>query len=365
MKRLFAVIVTFALFLTALPLRAYSYSAKSMLVMEASTGAAIYSKNADARLPMASTTKIMTAIVALENSSLDAKVKVSSKAAGTEGSSMYLRAGEILTVRDLLYGLMLPSGNDAANALAEFIGGEGEGFVALMNATAKKLGLENTNFTNPSGLPDNDHYTTATELAKITAYALENPDFVTIVSSKSYTVKGEGKTTRTLTNHNKLLSLYDGCIGVKTGFTKKAGRCLVSAATREGVTLVCVTLNAPDDWDDHIGALDSGFSKVKQINVGSVNVTLETPDGQKLGAATTQEVRGVGFENSAVTYQVYAPNFVYAPASAGDLVGRVDFFVDNTFVGTSELRLTDSADCPQVKELFITKIINFFKNIFR
>jgi D-alanyl-D-alanine carboxypeptidase/D-alanyl-D-alanine carboxypeptidase (penicillin-binding protein 5/6) len=336
-----------------------------MLVIEAGTGAVVYSKNADARLPMASTTKIMTALVVLENSSPDSKVTVSANAAGTEGSSMYLRSGEVLTVRDLLYGLMLSSGNDAANALAEFVGGSVSNFVALMNETAKRLGLENTNFTNPSGLPDNDHYTTATELAKITAHALKNTDFVTIVSTKSYTVKGEGKTPRTLTNHNKLLSLYDGCIGVKTGFTKKAGRCLVSAASRGEVTLVCVTLNAPDDWDDHIEALDVGFSKVKEINVGSVNVTLETPDGQKLSALTTQEVVGVGFENSAVTYQVYAPNFIYAPANSGDLVGYVDFLIDNVYAGTSELRLASTVECPQVKELFITRIINFFKNIFR
>ena len=210
---------------------------------------------------MASTTKIMTAVVTLENADLFAKVTVPSVAVGVEDSSMYLAKDETLLVKELLYGLMLTSGNDAATALAYYVGkGNIQTFVDMMNSKAKALGLENTNFTNPSGLPDDNHFTTARELAKITCYALQNPVFAKITATAKVTIGH-----RTLVNHNKMLSMYDGAIGVKTGFTKKAGRCLVSAATRNGVTLVCVTLNAHDDWNDHISALDSGFERCKKI----------------------------------------------------------------------------------------------------
>ena len=249
--------VVFLLFFSLLILSTSSFAAPSVsaqaaLVLEQSTGRVLYEKNADSKLPMASTTKIITALVALENAEqLDEPFKISATAAGVEGSSMYLEAGETMTLRELLYGLMLSSGNDAAVAIAERFGGI-DTFVTLMNQKAKELGANNTHFTNPNGLPDENHYSSARDMATLTAYAMNNPAFCEIVSTKTFTVSGEGKSyPRTLSNHNKLLRLCEGCIGVKTGFTKAAGRCLVSAAKRENMTLICVTLNAPDDWNDH------------------------------------------------------------------------------------------------------------------
>lgn len=251
-------------------------SAQSAIVIEKSSGRILYDKNADKKLPMASTTKIMTALVALENGNTDDIITISSTAAGTEGSSMYLEAGEKMTLLELLYGLMLSSGNDAAVAIAEHFGGTDK-FVALMNNKAKEIGATKTNFTNPNGLPDNSHYSTAWDMAKITAVALENETFLEIVSSKSYRVAGEGKAySRTLSNHNKLLNMYQGCIGVKTGFTKAAGRCLVSAAEKEEMTLICVTLNAPDDWNDHINLYNQLFPEYSLRHILHSGVPLDS-----------------------------------------------------------------------------------------
>lgn len=239
-----------------------SVSAQAAVMTEVSSGKILYSKNADKVLPMASTTKIMTALVAVEAAGdrLDEVVEISDSAAGVEGSSMYLEKGEKMTLRELLYGLMLSSGNDAAVAIAENIGGSVEGFVDMMNQKAAEMGLTSTHFVNPNGLPDESHYSSANDMAKMTCHAMKNPDFAEIVGTKSYNISGEGKSyPRTLSNHNKLLRMYEGCIGVKTGFTKAAGRCLVSCAERDGLMLVCVTLNAPDDWNDHTLMFNYGF----------------------------------------------------------------------------------------------------------
>lgn len=238
---------------------ALSVSAKSAALYNPTTKSFLYTKNADIPLPMASTTKIMTALVAIENCPLEKEVLVSDKAIGTEGSSLYLKSGEILTMCDLLMGLMLRSANDAAAAIAYEISGSIEGFADKMNEKAAELGLSNTHFTNPHGLDDEKHYTTAKELALIAAAALENDTFRQIVSSKKCTIKNSDGEVRLLINHNKLLNMYDGAIGVKTGFTKRSGRCLVGAAERNGTTLISVTINAPDDWRDHTALFDYGF----------------------------------------------------------------------------------------------------------
>lgn len=224
-------------------------SASFAVAIDAQTGRILYEKNAHGRHSMASTTKIMTAIVALEHGNLDDVVTVSPAAAATEGSSMYLSPGEKITLGNLLYGLMLPSGNDAAMAIGEHVGGDIPGFAAMMNETAQKIGAVNTQFQNPSGLDAEGHYSTAYDMAIITRYAMKNPAFAEIVQTKKKMVPWEGKQwDRTLENHNKLLSMYEGCIGVKTGYTKKTGRCLVSAAQRGGMTVICVTLADPNDW---------------------------------------------------------------------------------------------------------------------
>ena len=246
----------------------YAYSAKIPEMKLSAKAAALYdlqnesfvfSKNEHARLPMASTTKIMTAIVTIENSSLDKTVTVDDRAIGIEGSSIYLTKGETLSIEDLLYALMLRSANDAASALAYEISGSVEDFALLMNNKARSLGLSNTNFENPHGLDSKNHYTSAHDLAIICAYAMRLPEFVEICSTHKKEIVSSSQ-TRILLNHNKLLSMYEDCIGIKTGYTKKSGRSLASAAEKDGKTLICVTINAPDDWNDHKKLYNYGFS---------------------------------------------------------------------------------------------------------
>ena len=263
MKKWTACALIFALILCPVKIRAgESLSAQAAIVMEQSTGRVLYAANADAVLPMASTTKIMTALCVLENAALDDVVTIDARMAGVEGSSMYLEAGETLTVEQLLYGLMLRSGNDAAVALALHVSGSVEDFVALMNQKAEELGLTHTHFANPHGLPAKEHCTTARELALLTCAAYENADFRRIVATQYVTVPWDGHPyDRAMKNKNKMLTLCEGGNGVKTGYTKAAGRCLVSGAQRQGMQLVCVVLNAPDMWNDSLRLLDGGFAE--------------------------------------------------------------------------------------------------------
>ena len=231
-------------------------SARSAVLIDADSCRVLCGVLHNERMAMASTTKIMTALVAAEAGELDRLVSVSPDAVGIEGSSIYLYAGEKLTLRDLICAMLLESANDAAAAIAIEVGGSIEGFCAMMNEKAKELGLCDTHFTNPHGLYDEEHYTTAYELAVIASRVLANKTLRKIVSSKKMTVTPIEGSVRVLYNHNKMLAMYDGAIGIKTGFTKKSGRCLVSAAERNGLTLIAVTLDAPDDWRDHTSLLD-------------------------------------------------------------------------------------------------------------
>lgn len=244
-----------------------SASAVAEIAMELSTETVLKEGNADARLPMASTTKIMTALIVVEDCNLDEVITVPDQAVGVEGSSIYLKKGEQIDIRDLLYGLMLRSGNDSATALAIHHSGSVEKFVEFMNDRAKKIGAISTNFTNPSGLPDNDHYTTARDLCKIACYAMKNPTFKEIVSTQSY----KGK-FRAYTNKNKMLYSYDGANGVKTGYTVKAGRCLVSSAERDGMDVVTVVLNCPDMYERSKTLLDEAFENYKLLNLSENTV---------------------------------------------------------------------------------------------
>lgn len=335
-----------------------------MVLVEKSNLQMLISKNSDIRLPMASTTKIMTALVVLENADLERTVTVPDCAVGVEGSSMYLKYSESITIRELLYGLMLTSGNDAANALACVVGGSVEQFVSMMNDKALSLGLTDTHFTNPSGLPDDKHYTTAYELALITAAALDNPDFVGIVSTETYTTPNG----RILSNHNKLLYLYDGAVGVKTGFTKKAGRCLVGAATRNGVTLICVTLNDPDDWSDHIAAFDYGFENVQNITVvkkDEISLTLYTPDGIGVNIKNCATVSSVVSGSPEITRCIFAPRFIYAPKAKGDVVGTVVFYDGEKEICRDSLYISESIDAPVKKDFLLTRIIKSIKKLFK
>lgn len=271
LKKLIFLIISAILILSAIPSHAsVSISAESAIVIENSSGKIIYEKNAGKKMPMASTTKIMTALCVLENLHPAQPVVIDKRSVGIEGSSVYLKEGEVLTVLELLYAMLLNSGNDAATALALAVSDSVEDFAKLMTRTAKKIGASDTNFTNPSGLYDENHYTTAYDLALITSYALKNRQFAQIVAKRTATISGSSPgEKRYLKNHNRLLSSYEGCTGVKTGYTKKCGRCLVSAASRDQTSLTCVTLKAPDDWNDHRALLDYAFSRTTTTQIAS------------------------------------------------------------------------------------------------
>lgn len=269
---------------------------------------------------------------------MDAKVKIAPEAVGVEGSSIYLRNGEVLTLRELVYGLMLNSGNDAAVAIACAVSGSVEEFSKLMNTKAKEIGVKNSHFQNPNGLDEEGHYTTAYDLALIAAYALKNEEFKKIVSTYQTTIEGpEGK--RYLTNHNKLLKRMEGCIGVKTGFTKKSGRCLVSAAERRGVTLVAVTLSAPEDWNDHMSMMDYAYGKVRLKEIVSSGERLASVDIQK---GTLDEVGIVcrdSYSVPAVDGVKYvsifkSPSSLSAPIKEGTQLGTVEVYMDGKLIKT-------------------------------
>ncbi len=342
-------------------------SARAAILYEPSSGKVIYEKNSGERLPMASTTKIMTAVVALENSDSAKIVSVSEDAVGVEGSSVYLYPGEKLSMIDLIYALMLESANDAATAIAIEVAGSVDAFADLMNQKAEQLGLENTSFSNPHGLDDEGHYTTAYDLARLAGYALQNEQFREIVSTYKRVIPMlEGEGSRLLLNHNKLLKRYDGAIGVKTGFTKKSGRCLVSSAERDGMSLIAVTLNAPSDWEDHEKMLDLGFSLYKKITLcepGSETFSIPCVGSEESSVTVTNKAEFsvvMRRDGAEVTRVVEMKRFCFAPVSAGDVLGRVCYYADGVLLG--EVELTAEFDVnPIAKRGFWNFIMSLFR----
>jgi len=335
-KRIICAILSLALLITAtaLPVSAEGFfptvSAKAAILIDADTGRVMLEKNAELRLPMASTTKIMTALVALERGDPDETVKIMPEAVGVEGSSVYLTLGEELTLRELLYALMLASANDAATAIAIHTAGSVEAFAELMNEKASALGLKNTNFKNPHGLDAEGHFTSAHDLARITAAALKNKLFAEIVSTYKYNIGGKDGTRRYLVNHNKLLRQYDGCIGVKTGYTKTDGRCLVSAARRDGMTLIAVTLSAPDDWRDHTAMLDYGFSHYESVKLCvQREFIISLPDVSGKGEIECVVKSGIVLtlpKGGEITRVIECPRFFWSTPKKGETVGQVIFY---------------------------------------
>lgn len=237
-------------------------SSKAEVVLEVESGRMLFAKNENEKLPMASTTKIITAITAIENSDISADVKISGQTCNIEGSSVYLKEGDIFTLKDLLYGLMLRSGNDCAETIALFVGKTRDNFIKMMNEKCTSIGCENTCLTNPHGLPDENHYTSALDLAKISAYSMKNEVFKEIVSTKKVVVTEKSKgENRVFVNKNKMLLNFEGANGIKTGYTKKAGRCLVSSAKRNGMQLVCVVINSPQMFERSSELLNNSFSE--------------------------------------------------------------------------------------------------------
>ncbi len=346
-------------------------SAKSAILIDATTGRVLYEKNADQIMPMASTTKIMTTLLSIESGNLDEYFTVDSKAIKVEGSSMGLVEGDQVTKRILCYGMMLPSGNDAANATAVKVAGSINNFAKLMNERAKRIGMKHSSFVTPSGLDDytDYHYSTARDMALLTQEALKNPTFREICSTPKVELQyGNPPYTRWLYNSNKLLKQYNGCIGVKTGFTDKAKRCLVSACTRDGVTLICVTLNAPSDWNDHVCMYDYGFSMVKKVEIpiDSMNMLVHVVGGKREVAFVKQQIPATitmfGNNKPNVEKKVYLPKFIYAPAKKGDIIGRADYIINNQVVQSVPIVVDED-----IKELYIEprfSIKKFIRNVF-
>ena len=348
LRRLAALGIALAALFSLFPCQthAVSTSASSAILMDVDSGRVLYEQNADAKMLIASTTKILTALVAIREGDLNDVVTVSREAAYTEGSSMYLKVGEKLTLETLLYGLLLCSGNDAAVAIAEHISGSQEDFAKLMNATAREIGMEHSSFANPNGLNDEGHYSSARDMALLARACLDNEYLAQMVSTRTITLEG-----RTFTNHNKLLWRYEGCVGMKTGFTEKAGRTLVSAARRDGMTLIAVTLNDPDDWADHAALFDYGFSSCTLATgvqagetVGSLPVS-----GSLLPLVPVQAAEDLSWPllegETLETELELTQTSLTAPAAAGTQVGVLRGYVNGTQVG--EVPLICAAAVPR------------------
>lgn len=333
------------------PLCASAISAQHAIVMDGQTGQVLYEKNADRQALIASTTKIMTALLICEQCNVLDRMEIPKEAVGIEGSSMYLREGEVLTLQELLYGLMLQSGNDAAVALAIYCGGTVSDFAQLMNDKAHRLGMENTHFVNPHGLDAPGHYSTARDLAVLAAYAMENPVFAQTVSAKTVTV-GQ----RYLRNHNKLLWQLDGADGVKTGFTKAAGRILVSSAMRQGRRLIAVTINAPDDWNDHKYLLEKGFSAYTPqtlVEQGDILGAVEIVGGQTglVNVVASEDFIYSLQERETWHLELPKPGFVYAPVVQGENAGYAHIFVEGKAVGKIPVTYTETVEMEPVPVL--------------
>ncbi len=345
-----------------------SVSAQSAVLIDLDSRAVLFEHNMREQLGMASTTKIMTALIAAEQAHLSALVQIPDEAIGVEGSSIYLEHGEVLTMEELLYALLLQSANDAATAIAIAIAGSVEDFADMMNERAEEMGLLDTHFTNPHGLYDDAHYTTAYDLAVISAHALENETIARICSTYKVTLPITSECQkRVLVNHNKLLKLYRGAVGVKTGFTKKTGRCLVSAATRDGLTLLAVTLNAPDDWRDHMSMLDFAFANFESVTVaraGAFSYSLPVVGGERESVTLTnaKELRmTLPKERGDVKYTVDTLHrFEFAPIFKGAELGRVYCSYDNKFFAESELVCAKDLQKSSDKRSWFAKLIGIF-----
>lgn len=345
-------------------IKAVDTSAKAYIVIETTTNKIIDGKNINTRLPIASTTKIMTAICAIENTDdLNKEFVVSDEAVGIEGSSIYLKQGEKISMENLLYGLLLNSGNDASVAIAMNVSGSIEKFCNLMNETAKKIGAKNTNFTNPSGLYDENHYSSAYDLAIISSYAMKNELFRQIVSTKSKKISNtDGENERYLNNHNKLLNMYEGVNGIKTGYTKKCGRCLVSSCHKDGVDLIVVTLNAPDDWNDHKRLLDYGFSKLKHIEIASDNSYAQSCFYKdkilKLKYETHLDAIEGENNNFYIKHEIKKD---IKDVSKNDKIGKAYIYDNGKIVSETNLVISDVSQNEMIK----TKDENIVKKIFK
>ncbi len=342
-------------------------SAESYAVVDAVTGEVLFSENADKRLPIASITKMMTALVVVESvSDLSATVTVDAESCGIEGSSVNLFKGERISVSDLLYALMLESANDAAVCLARYVSGSVEAFAELMNERAKTLGMSNSHFVNPHGLEDSEHYSTARDMALLWQEALKQEKLCEIIATKTHKIALDGQDGyRFLSNHNRLLKNYEYCVGGKTGFTKSAGRCLVTVCEKDGVRLITVTLNDPDDWDDHRNITEYAFSlysRTKLADAGKITVDIAVVGGKKdFVTLTNRDTLEISVRDvTKLSSRVEAPRFLYAPVDDTDeAVGRVVFYYNGKEIASLDLYSIDEVEINQVKPGFFKRLWNW------
>ena len=376
MKKWICVVVSFSMVIGFIhPEKVYAMpevSASACVLIESKTGEILFEKNAFEKRSMASTTKIMTTLLTIESGDLDTEFVVDTDAIHVEGSSMGLVENDIVTKRALCYGMLLPSGNDAANASAVAVAGSIPEFAKLMNARAEEIGMTRTCFVTPSGLEGEGHGSSAYDMALLTRTAMQNEIFRGICCQSEARVNfGNPPYARTLYNSNKLLKMYDGVIGVKTGFTDEAGRCLVSACERDGIELICVTLNDRNDWNDHMSLYDYGFSEVQAM-------TLDAPDNLEIPVVGgnidklrlyTEDSIVVGMKNGMeqnISVKVRHAPFIYAPIQKGDTIGTLEYYYKDTKITAVPLISADSTERAVQPELtFFDKIkqrLNAFLN---
>lgn len=347
-------------------------SARAAALFCVNSGEFLFEKNAGEKLPMASTTKIMTSLLALEAAAAQNQTVTVTKEMFAEGSSMYLKAGDKLKLSDLAVGMMMVSGNDAANAAALTVGKTQEKFADLMNARAQQIGMKNTHFVTPSGLDDPEHYSTAHDMALLLDCANQNDTFAKISSQKSMKVSfvEPEDQTNTYANHNRLLSLYEYCTGGKTGFTKGSGRCLVTSAEKDGVKLIAVTLHAPDDWNDHINLYNYGFRQLTRVSFDDTAYHIKLPlaggskDQISVSAYTTADVVVKNESKDKIKRQVSLPPFVYAPVEAGQVLGKVIYTLDGKTVAVNDLVSDGDYPFKEEEKGFFSHIADFFRNLF-
>ena len=351
-------------------LSAYAYSLYCV-----NTGEFLLSHNADERLPMASTTKIMTAILGLEKVQSDNEETIVTVTPDmyAEGSSMYLAAGEQVHLFDLVGGMLMVSGHDAANAIAQTVAGSTENFARLMNKKSRQIGLHDTNFVTPSGLDAEDHYTTAHDLAKLMAYCMENSLFRETDSMRSITVNfvsPQGK-SQTYYNENRLLSEYEYCIAGKTGYTDKAGRTLVSCAEKDGIRLIAVTLNDGDDWNDHKKMYDHGFDmlSVQKLDMDFSGLTVPVVGGTRteIEVDISEQPSVCADENGLanITAVYCIPRFVYAPIAKGSSIGTIKYYNNGVYAGQSDVTANETAAYMEQPTKFTENVKSFFKRLFK
>ena len=362
MKRFLSLIIVFVIIFAVVCCTCFSgnaakdeISAKAFVLYCADNSEVLFSKNLNTPMPMASTTKIMTSLIALEYAQIEDKEVEFTEEMAAEGSSMYLKSGDVVKLSDLAAGMMTVSGNDAANAVAYSLSGSVEDFALLMNKRAKELSMKNTNFTNPSGLPDDNHYSTVYDMALLMTAAMENENFASLTQKKSVKVdfvNPQGHSV-TYTNHNRLLSMYEYCTGGKTGYTKEAGRCLVTSAQKDGLRLVAVTFDAPNDWQDHIAVYNSGFDDYAAVladDITSYSIDVMGAEKDSVTVVLDEETKCVvdASLKDKVRVQVYLPPFVYAPISKGDVLGKVVLTLEGKVLKESAIVSREDVQCEKV-----------------